>query len=112
MSDDPTTKTADEIRDDIEQTRADLGDTVEALGAKSDVKGRAQAKVEDLKDTAHAKVEDVKAKATPSGNGDGVPAAAQAKAQQAVGAARENPLPVGIVLALVVGYLIGRRTAR
>lgn len=113
MSDDQTTKTPDEIRNDIEQTRAELGDTAEALGAKTDVKGRAEAKVEDIKESAQAKVDGVKAKVTSNGDGggEGVPAAAQAKAQQAVGAVRANPLPVGIVVALLVGYVIGRRTA-
>ena len=43
---------AEEIREDIEQTREELGETVEALAAKTDVKAQAQAKVEDTKDAA------------------------------------------------------------
>src|SRR5215218_9029002 len=35
------------LRRDIEQTREDLGDTVEALSEKADVKGQAQAKLEE-----------------------------------------------------------------
>jgi ElaB/YqjD/DUF883 family membrane-anchored ribosome-binding protein len=36
----------EEIRREIDDTREGLGDTVEALAAKSDVKGQAKAKVE------------------------------------------------------------------
>jgi len=37
-----------ELREEIEQTRERLGDTVELLVAKTDIKGRAQAKVAGL----------------------------------------------------------------
>ena len=46
-------RTPDEIRSDIAQTREELGDTVEALAAKTDVKAQAKAKVDDAK--THAK---------------------------------------------------------
>ena len=46
-------RSADEIRDDIETTREELGDTVEQLAAKTDVKGRAQAKAAELKTGAN-----------------------------------------------------------
>lgn len=39
----------DVLRRDIEQTRAELGETVEALAAKADIKGRAQDSVEHAK---------------------------------------------------------------
>ena len=42
----------EEIRRDIEETREELGDTVEALAAKTDVKAHAQEKVEDVKQQA------------------------------------------------------------
>jgi hypothetical protein len=45
----------EEIREDIAATRDELGDTVEALAAKTDVKAHAQAKVEDVKQQAQAK---------------------------------------------------------
>lgn len=44
--------TTDEIREEIERTRADLADTVDALHAKADVKGRARAKMQDVKHRA------------------------------------------------------------
>ena len=54
----------DELVRDIEQTRARLASTADALAAKADVKGQAQAKVEDLKVTARHKVADVRQQAT------------------------------------------------
>ncbi|GAA4605369.1 dsDNA-specific endonuclease/ATPase MutS2 [Actinoplanes octamycinicus] len=45
MSDPKTTPDPDQLRAEIEQTRADLGETVEALAAKTDVKGRAQRRI-------------------------------------------------------------------
>jgi hypothetical protein len=41
--------TTDGLRTEIEQTRAELGETAAALGAKADVKGRAKARVHELK---------------------------------------------------------------
>ncbi|MFC7533257.1 DUF3618 domain-containing protein [Actinoplanes sp. GCM10030250] len=38
-----------QLRDEIEQTRADLGTTVEALAAKTDVKTRAKRRVATVK---------------------------------------------------------------
>jgi hypothetical protein len=49
-----------ELRQEIEQTREQLGDTVELLVAKTDIKGRAQAKVAGL-------AERVKGKSAPEG---------------------------------------------
>src|SRR5215211_6479102 len=43
------------LRRDIEQTREDLGDTVEALSEKADVKGQAQAKLEERKQALRQK---------------------------------------------------------
>ncbi|MFD5315132.1 DUF3618 domain-containing protein, partial [Streptomyces ardesiacus] len=47
-------KGPDELRRQIEQTRGELGDTVEELAGKADVKGRAKARAADLKDRAGA----------------------------------------------------------
>jgi hypothetical protein len=40
--------TADELRQEIEQTRQSLGETVDELTAKADMKARAQAKVAEV----------------------------------------------------------------
>ncbi|MYT74868.1 MULTISPECIES: DUF3618 domain-containing protein [unclassified Streptomyces] len=56
----------DELRDKVERTRAELGETVEALAAKADVKARAKDRAAHVKeqaseaaDTARTKVSDV-----------------------------------------------------
>jgi hypothetical protein len=52
MSETSKPQTPDEIRAEIEMTREELAETVDALQAKLDVKSRAQAKAADLKDRA------------------------------------------------------------
>lgn len=46
------TQTPDQIEADIERQRQQLAATIDQLGARLDVKSRAQAKVADLKDRA------------------------------------------------------------
>jgi hypothetical protein len=82
-------RSPEEIRRDIEATRGELGDTVEALAAKADVKAQAKDKADELKQ----KVSDV------------TPAGVQEKAQQ-------NPLPFAVGGALLFGFLLGRVSAR
>jgi len=48
--------TADELRQEIEQTRQNLGETVDELAAKADVKARARAKAAEAKARARDKV--------------------------------------------------------
>ena len=50
----PASKT--DIESDIENTRAELGQTVDALASKLDVKGRAQDAASDAKEKAKEKV--------------------------------------------------------
>lgn len=73
-SDKPVPTDPDALVSEIERTRARLAATADALAAKADVKGQAQAKVEDLKvqasatiDRAGAKVADVSANAPGTG---------------------------------------------
>ncbi|MFI9317519.1 DUF3618 domain-containing protein [Streptomyces althioticus] len=47
-------KGPDELRREIERTRHELGDTVEELAGKMDVKARARARADELKDRAGA----------------------------------------------------------
>ena len=53
-------RSPEEIRADIEDTREGLGDTVEQLAAKTDIKGQAKAKVESVKEKVSG------ARSTPS----------------------------------------------
>ena len=45
-------RTPDEVREDIEQTRTEMGDTVAALAEKTDVKRHAQEAIDHAKETA------------------------------------------------------------
>jgi Protein of unknown function (DUF3618) len=71
-----------EIREEIEGTRARMGDTVEALGYKTDIKTRAREKV------------------------SGAAGSAQEKVSGAAGIAQENPLGLAIG-SIAVGFLAG-----
>lgn len=57
-------KGPDELRREIERTRHELGDTVEQLAGKMDVKGQARARVEDLRDRAGAMTVQLRSSAT------------------------------------------------
>jgi hypothetical protein len=70
----------EEIRREIQRTRVELGETVEALAAKTDVKGQAKQKV------------------------------AEAKRNASVKKAREHPLPVAVAGGFVVGFVTARLT--
>jgi ElaB/YqjD/DUF883 family membrane-anchored ribosome-binding protein len=85
-----------QIRQDIDETRGRMGETVEALGHKADVPGRA-------KEAVAGRVESVKSKisgATPD-SGD-----VKQGAHRAKGIAQENPLGLAIGAA-AVGFLGG-----
>jgi Protein of unknown function (DUF3618) len=69
------------IRADIEQTRAEMGDTVDAIGYKADVKSRAKEKL---------------SRATPDGR----------QVRRAANTAQENPLGLAIG-GIAVGFLVG-----
>jgi hypothetical protein len=100
---DQGTRSPEEIRADIEDTRAEVGDTVEALAAKTDVK----AKVEDIKGTVRERADVLKAKARSSS-----PEGAQQGGQQVVAKVREKPAPFAIGGAIVLGFLLGRLTGK
>jgi hypothetical protein len=101
------TRTPEEIRADIEKTRAEVGDTVEALAEKTDVKAQAQHRVDEIKDNVRAKADEVKAKARET-----TPESAQQGGQQIVAKVRANPVPLAAAAALVAAFLLGRRSGR
>jgi hypothetical protein len=77
-----------EIRKDIEQARGEVGDTVAAIAAKSDIKGQAKDKAAEFKGEASAKASQVK------------------------GLARENPVPAAILGALLALLILRRLRSR
>jgi ElaB/YqjD/DUF883 family membrane-anchored ribosome-binding protein len=54
----PEPTEAEQLREQIAETREELGETVEALAAKADVKAQAKEKVEETKAQAQQKVEE------------------------------------------------------
>ena len=87
MGEDPSA-----IRADIERTRAEMGDTVDAIGYKADVKSRAKDRISETKDKLTGKASDV----APDGR----------QVKRAAGIAQENPL--GLALGSVaVGFVAG-----
>jgi ElaB/YqjD/DUF883 family membrane-anchored ribosome-binding protein len=100
-------KDPEQIREEIEETRRELGDTVEALAAKADVKARVREKVEATKESAAHKKDELLGKARESS-----PDSVASGASQATQAARENPLPVAAIGSFLAGFLLGRLTKR
>lgn len=92
-----------QIRQEIEETRAQMGDTVDALAYKTDVKTRVK---ESFSDKRERLIEQVQG--TGHRVGDATPDGEQVKegARQAVGVAQENPLGLAIG-GLAAGFLAG-----
>jgi gas vesicle protein len=91
MGEDP-----DAIRQEIEATRSQMGQTVEAIGYKTDVRSRAKESVQEKTGRLRERISG----ATPDSGEvkDG--------ARQAVGTAQENP--IGLALgAVAVGFVAG-----
>jgi Protein of unknown function (DUF3618) len=93
---------SDEIREDIEDTRARMGETVEAIGYKADVKTRAKDAIVEKKDAVVGGAGSVASRVT-----DAVPDRDQVKrGARKVGISRQNPLGLAIAGA-AAGFLVG-----
>jgi O6-methylguanine-DNA--protein-cysteine methyltransferase len=125
----------DTLRAEIRQTRADLGETVQALAAKADVKARAKESMEQTKANVKAQVAETTGKVTEAvkgathsavvavrGAASGAAVSAKDTAGQAGGQVqvvgeqvRRNPIPLFAVLAgvaAVVGVILIVRGSR
>jgi ElaB/YqjD/DUF883 family membrane-anchored ribosome-binding protein len=89
-------KTPAQIRAEIDQTREGLGDTVEALAEKTDVKAQAKAKVDDVREKVRV--------AAPESPQEGV--------QQAQALVRQNPKPAAIAGTALVLFVLWRLLRR
>jgi predicted RNA-binding protein Jag len=89
-------RTPEQIQADIERTREEVGDTVEALAHKTDVKAQVHERVEEVKANVKAKT----------------PASAQQGAGTVVAKVKANPMPLVAGGALLAAFLIGRRSGR
>ena len=124
-------KTPEQLRAEIDDTRADLGDTVEALAAKTDVKTRAREKADELKRTATSKKDELVAKAKGATSGGGTEAgsstgadpggpprveaarsAATSAVEQLKDTAQRNPVQAAAIGAFLGGVLVGRGLGR
>jgi cobalamin biosynthesis Mg chelatase CobN len=105
------------LRAEIKRTRADLGETVQALAAKADVKARAKEQVEQTKQKVKAqateateKIREAAVAASDRVRHAGASARVAAteagdEAEDAVEQVRRNPIPVAAVLAGVVAVI-------
>ena len=103
-----------QIRQQIEETRAQMGDTVDALAYKADVKERAKDSITEKKERAVESIAQTKDKLVSSVTGagdrvsDAAPGPDQVKegAQRAAGVAQENPIGLAIG-GVAIGFLAG-----
>jgi chromosome segregation ATPase len=95
-------KTPEEIEAEIGHTREELGDTVEALAAKADVKAQAKDKIADVRDTAQHKKDELASKARAA-----TPDSVGAGAQQVASAVQRKPVPFAVAGAFAGGILVG-----
>jgi len=111
----------DRIRREIEQTRAEMGETVDALGYKTDVKARTKDSIQDKKESVMGVAQSAKERLVGAGQsakdgvvgagqtvGDKTPDTEQVKyqAKRAKSVAQENPLGLAVG-AVAVGFLVG-----
>jgi Protein of unknown function (DUF3618) len=106
-----------ELRQEIEDTRQQLGETVEALAAKADVKARAGAGAAVLAGRVKAAAPGVGAAvaARAASAREAAPRHLQQAVARSAGTARQQPAPLAAAAAaLVLGYLAVRlwRSAR
>ena len=99
------TRDPEQIRQEIEETRAELGDTVAAMAHRTDVKAQAKERFDHAKATVGEKKEEVLGKAKEISPDTAVSAATEVSHK-----ARQNPLPLAVSGAFAIGFLVGRLT--
>ena len=91
MSETETTK--EQLQAEIDRTREQLGETVEQLAAKADVKARVNDEVEQRKQAVRGKVDEVKQTTTQT-------------AQTGVAQAKSKPYIPALAIAAAVGVVV------
>lgn len=92
-----------EIRREIDATREELGETVEALAAKTDVAGQAKRKLQETRAQVTGTAEDIAGRVKQA-----TPESAAAAAGQAATGARQKPWLL-IAGAVALGFFLLRR---
>ena len=95
-------QTPDRIREEIEETRGRIGDTVEAIGQRADVKTRVKQSVSSKKDAVVGGVDSLVSRVSGV-----VPDAEQMKTgARKLGVSSQNPLGLAIAGA-AAGFIVG-----
>ena len=97
----------EQIREDIERTRREVGETAAALAEKADVSKQAKAKVDEVKERVAGKGAETIGKAK-----EATPDSAGQAASNVAETAGRNRGPLLIAGAALAGFLLGRATAR
>ena len=107
-------RSPEEIREDIEQTREQLGDTAAAVAQKADVKKQAKEKASAVKEKASAKADSIKQTATAKREevAEKAPDSAGAAVERAQRYAQQNPAALAIGGAFVAGFALGKLRSR
>lgn len=95
-------RTPEEIRREIDHTREELGDTVEALAAKTDVKAQVKERADEIKSDAAQRKDELLSKAK-----EAVPESAGAGAHQVADTVKRRPVPFSAAGAFAAGLLVG-----
>ena len=103
-------RTPEQVAEEIQQTRVQLGDTVAALAEKTDLKTQAKHAVHEAKQTVSGKASEIKE--TVSGKTAATPESASDAGHRLAQFAQEHRALVAAFGAFVFGLLIGRRGAR
>jgi ribosome-binding protein aMBF1 (putative translation factor) len=109
--------TPEQVHEEIERTRAELGDTVAELAAKTDVKAQAHRAVDNAKATVTGKAREVKSSAEAkkieltAAAREATPPSAEVARRRLITQAQRHRLALVALLALGTGLLIGRRRA-
>lgn len=104
-------RTPETVQREIERTRAELGDTVAELAAKTDVKAQAHRAVGNAKATVTGKAAEVKGTAGEKKDAfaAAMPPSADDARRQMVRRAQEHRMALVALAAFGAGLLIGKR---
>jgi hypothetical protein len=108
-------RTPEQVRAEIEHTRAELGDTVAELAAKTNVKAQAHRAVDNARATVTSKAREVKSTAAAKKTEltttarESTPPSADAARRQVISQAQRHRVALIALAAFGVGILIGKR---
>jgi phage repressor protein C with HTH and peptisase S24 domain len=107
-------RSTEEIREDIEQTRKELGDAAAAVAQKADVKKQAKAKASGVKEKASAKADSIKQTATAKREevAEKASDSTGTALEQTQRFAQQNRAALAIGGAFIAGFALGKLRSR